>query len=194
MYYIIDQKSLTILSGPHSIQDATIKNRTQCGNPECLPSLADYGIVLAVYPDLGPHQRYGSTPTVTANAVTFPVENIPLAELKTTKLAELAALRYQHETGGITLAGATIKTDRESQALINGAYAYAQLNPSVLIDWKAESGWVQIDAQAITAIAGAVAAHVQACFSNEKALATAIASAETVEILDAISLNSGWQV
>lgn len=192
MYYLIDPATLTILSGPHSLQDVAVKNRTQCGNPECLPNLADYGIVPAVYPDLGPNQRYGIPPTVTAEAVTFPVENIPLAELKTAKLAELAAIRYQHETGGIALNGATIKTDRESQALVNGAYSYSLLNPSMLIDWKAESGWIPLNAEAITAIAGAVAAYVQSCFSHEMELAAAIEAAETAEAMDAISMETDW--
>jgi len=108
------------------------------------------------------------------------------------KREELAALRYQHETAGITLNGATIETNRESQALVNGAYSYSLLNPAVLIDWKAESGWIQIDATAIAGIAGAVAAHVQACFSNERTLSELIAAAETVAAVQAIDLTIGW--
>jgi len=55
---------------------------------------------------------------------------------------ELAALRYQHETAGITLNGMTIETDRQSQSLITGAWSFSQLNPAVLIDWKGVNGWV----------------------------------------------------
>lgn len=192
MYYHIDQNTLTILSGPHGIHDALLKNLTSCGNPECLPNLADYGIVPAVYPTPGANQRNSTVPIVTAEAVTFPVEDIPLATLKVTKLAELAAIRYQHETAGITLNGSTIKTDRESQALVNGAYSYSLLNPSLLVDWKAENSWVLLSAQAIAGIAGAVAAHVQACFSNEKDIADAINDVEDASELSAINLESGW--
>lgn len=105
---------------------------------------------------------------------------------------ELAALRYQHETAGITLNGMTIETDRQSQSLITGAWSFSQLNPAALIDWKGVTGWVQIDAAAISAIAGAVATHVQACFSNERVLSEAIAAATTVEALNAIDLTVGW--
>jgi hypothetical protein len=120
------------------------------------------------------------------------VTAIPLAEMQTQRLAELAALRYTKETAGIILNGATIETNRESQSLINGAWSYSQLNPSVLIDWKAESGWIQIDAATIAGIAGAVAAHVQACFSNERNLSEAITAAETVAAVQAIDLTIGW--
>jgi len=123
---------------------------------------------------------------------TWIVTAIPLAELRQTKLAELAALRYQHETAGITLSGMTIETDRQSQALITGAWSFAQLNPAVLIDWKGTNGWVQIDAATISAIANAVATYVQACFSNERVLSTAIAAATTIEALNAIDLTAGW--
>lgn len=123
---------------------------------------------------------------------TWIVTAIPLSEVQAQRLNELAALRYQHETAGITLNGTVIETDRESQALITGAYSYSLLNPSVLIDWKAESGWIQIDAATIAGIAGAVASHVQACFSNERTLSEAIMSAETVEAVQAIDLTTGW--
>jgi len=110
----------------------------------------------------------------------------------TRKLSEIAAYRYQKETAGITLSGIAIETNRESQALINGAWSFSQLNPAVLIDWKAESGWIQIDAATIAAIAGAVATHVQACFSTERIHAEAIAALETSEAVAAYDISTLW--
>ena len=112
--------------------------------------------------------------------------------VKQQKLSELAALRYQHETAGITLNGMTIETNRESQSLINGAWSFSRLNPNVLIDWKASYGWIQIDAATIVIIAGAVATHVQACFSNERVHAEAIDSLETAEDVGQYDLTTGW--
>lgn len=107
--------------------------------------------------------------------------------------ARLASIRYAHETGGIAIGGARIATDRQSQALITGAYTYSLLNPEALIDWKgADGAWTQIDAATIAGIARAVATHVQACFSNERALSELIDAAETVEDLASIDLESGW--
>ena len=108
-------------------------------------------------------------------------------------LADLAYIRYAHETGGIIIGGASIATDRQSQALITGAYTYSLLNPEALIDWKgADGAWTKIDAATISGIARAVAKHVQACFTNERALSELIDAAETVEDLASIDLESGW--
>lgn len=115
-----------------------------------------------------------------------------LARKKADRLSELAAYRYEKETSGITLNGVAIETNRESQALINGAWSFSQLNPAVLIDWKGANGWIQIDAATIAAIAGAVATHVQACFSTERVHAEAIAALETSEAVQSYDITGGW--
>jgi len=115
-----------------------------------------------------------------------------LARKKAYRLSELAAYRFQKETAGIVINGMTIKTDVDSQAKLTGAWSFSQLNPAVLIDWKAESGWIQIDAVTITAIANAVATHVQSCFSTERIHAEAIAALATSEEVAAYDLTTGW--
>lgn len=115
-----------------------------------------------------------------------------LEEYKVYKNKELASIRYSHEIAGINLSGMTIETNRESQSLINGAWSYAQLNPSVLIDWKGSNGWIQIDATMINLIATAVAKHVQSCFSNEKLLSNLINNCNSKEDIDLLDLNAGW--
>jgi hypothetical protein len=120
-----------------------------------------------------------------AVAITYSLE-----ETRLRKLAALAAYRYAKETGGITVSGSIIKTDRESQSLIAGAKIYSDLNPDVLIDWKAESGWVQINRAAILAISQAVAAHVQACFSREKVHSEAISALATKEEIESYDFFS----
>ncbi len=123
-----------------------------------------------------------------------PVAPAPdLTARRAARLQELAAYRYAVETGGIAVGGAAIATDRASQALVNGAYSYTLLNPAALIDWKtAGGGWVQIDATTLAGIAGAVAAHVQACFSAERAHAEALAALTTVGEVDDYDLSTGW--
>jgi len=123
---------------------------------------------------------------------TWIVTDIPLSEAKANRSNDLASLRYQHETAGITLSGMTIETDRESQALITGAYCTSLLNPAVMIDWKGVNGWTQIDAATIAGIAASVSIHVQACFSKERVLSEALDAAETVEGVQAIDLTTGW--
>ncbi len=183
------------------IERINIQLPTVIGNtsiPAGATGLTEFGLypIIGSEPSYNPQTQRVSGPTYqfTGEAVEriYTVETIPLSEVQAQRLAELAAIRYQHETAGITLSGMTIETDRESQALITGAWSFSQLNPAVLIDWKATTGWIQIDAATIAGIAGAVAAHVQACFSAERAHAEAIAALETVDAVAGYDLTTGW--
>jgi len=98
------------------------------------------------------------------------LEDAPPVDL----IAYAANRRWQVETGGITVGGALIDTSRESQAMITGAYNYAQVRPDKLIKFKAASGWVELDAATVAAIATAVGDHVQACFDAEAEVVAAI--------------------
>lgn len=99
--------------------------------------------------------------------------------LKAALKAYAASVRYARETGGMSINGAAIPTDRETQSKLQGAVLAFQTGAlQGTIDWKAESGWLQLDQAAVTAIASAVAAHVQACFSWEKAISEQIDAEE----------------
>ena len=109
-----------------------------------------------------------------------------LAELKTAKKAELARARYAAECGGITFAGAAIRTDRESQALITGAALAASQDPEYSVIWKAEGGFVTLSAAQIIAAAQAVRDHVEACFAREAELSSAVDAAKSAKAVRAI--------
>lgn len=109
-----------------------------------------------------------------------------LAEVKAAKKAELAAARYAAEIGGIEFAGAHIKTDRESQALITGAALSATQDPGYSVVWKAEGGFVTLSAEQIIAAAQAVRAHVERCFSREAELVAAVDAAKSAKVVRAI--------
>ncbi len=60
-----------------------------------------------------------------------------------------------------------VATDAVSQTKYIGAVVGAQIDPDTVINWKMADGtFVTLDAQAITAVAMAVRAHVQACFDR----------------------------
>jgi len=122
------------------------------------------------------------------------LEDIPLDELKADKLAALAQRRWEAETGGVTVNGALIRTDATSQAKITGAVSLFQADETLTsMDWEAQPGvFVELDATAMTAIGIAVGRHVQACFSNGRALSEAISAASDATALDAIDINQGW--
>lgn len=109
-----------------------------------------------------------------------------IEKLKQIKLAEIADKRWQAETGGITINGVEIATDRESQSLLTAAVLKVKDDPSYTVNWKAKNGWFVLDAATILAVADAVRSHVQACFDREKELQEQVEAATTVEELEAI--------
>ena len=110
-----------------------------------------------------------------------------LDELKAAKRAEIAAARYADETGGCTVDGVTIATDRGSQALLTAAVVTARLDLEFKTRWKCADGrFVTLDAMQLRAIGDAVIAHVEACFAREGELCEQIDAAQTPEELDAI--------
>jgi len=161
--------------------------------------LAELGIypVDEVKPPLTWTQHYGS-PVIEVTdgraTATYPVlDHSPdeaagiLEAAKERKRSEIAAARWEAETAGIDVNGFTVRTDRESQALITGAALKAMQDSTYSCRWKTESGFVELTAPQILAIADAVRAHVQGCFDREAELLPLIEAAESPEELVAIS-------
>jgi hypothetical protein len=116
------------------------------------------------------------------------VTSCTLEEAKELKKQQITNLRFIQETSH-----PTIDTTRESQAMINGVWSAAQIDPTIIVNFKNPDGtWVQIDANTINALAQAVIAHVQACFDNEKALHEAVDAAADIAELEAIDTSVGW--
>lgn len=106
---------------------------------------------------------------------------------------KLALLRYVKETGGITVAETPIKTDRETQMILSAARTVALEDPTFSVDWKVSNGvFTTLDAATVIAVANAVRVHVQACFTNEKAIDALIEAAADVAAVQAVDLEAGW--
>lgn len=101
----------------------------------------------------------------------------------------LANKRYEVEIGGIEVNGLRIKTDRDSQMLISGAYLSAKNNVISSFNFKTEFGFFSLSSQEIIVIGEAVANHVQSCFTKEKELYELIINSPTIDNID---LTSGW--
>lgn len=115
-----------------------------------------------------------------------------VARTKPKAKAELAAIRYAKETGGATVNGSPVATDRETQAKLIAVRIKAKENPAYTVNWKTPAGFVSFDAPTIIAIADGVADHIQACFDREAALTASIDAAADQAALDAIDLTVGW--
>jgi hypothetical protein len=98
--------------------------------------------------------------------------------------------RYRVETSGITVFGAPIRTDRESQALITGAAALTKITGNS-VKWKSAAGFVNVSAAQIEGIAVAVGNHVQDCFAAEEQIGLLIDAGEIVTN-DQIENWNGW--
>ena len=132
-----------------------------------------------------PHDFQGRHYTYSDGTWTRTETGLEIAKQKAKE--RLAALRFKKETGSLTLtSGAVINTERDSQALVTGAYTASTINPDIVINWKGETGWIQIGATEIRAIANAVTAHVQACFTREKELS------ELIDIDPETDITTDW--
>ena len=102
--------------------------------------------------------------------------------------------RKAAETAGIVVGEQDVPTGREDQAMLAGARQYVQMHPEAVIDWKNPDGsFTPLDAAAVEALASAVGAHVQACFTREKELLAELAALPGDEAaLEAFALDEGW--
>lgn len=124
---------------------------------------------------------------------TWVVTDIAIEEWKQNKLSELAAYRYQKETGGIAINGAFIKTDLESKVNLNGAVNRAILRPNSTVNWKiSESVWIPIDAEQIIGIGLAVSDFIEDCYTCNMNHALTINALATVEAVQTYDFTSGW--
>ena len=107
-------------------------------------------------------------------------------------MSRIARTRYEHETGGTTVDGMHVATDRQSQALITGAFSSAkdakETSEAWSIRWKSAGGWVELNADQMIDVGRAVRQHVQACFDREKELGEAVAAGTFTESM----LDEGW--
>lgn len=89
-------------------------------------------------------------------------------------LPYLANYRHEIENGGITIGGVSVRTDTATRTNLLGARIRAEADPQYTLKWKADNGFVTLNASTIIAISDAVANHVQKCFDAEYAVTNLI--------------------
>jgi hypothetical protein len=104
----------------------------------------------------------------------------------TEPFARLAWLRWRHETAGLDLPGGQrIQTTRESQAQITAVVNSLQMGLiSEPVTYKLDSGWADLSAVEVTAVARAVSGHVKASFRAERAVAAQLDAMDDPESAD----------
>ena len=107
---------------------------------------------------------------------------------------KVSEIRFNKEVAGITLGtGATIKTDRESQAQLTSALNSLKNGLITQTDWKASDQWVTVTVETIMPIAQAVASHVTNCFTAEKEVSAQIDACTTFDALLALDLTAVFE-
>lgn len=116
-----------------------------------------------------------------------------LQSKKSELLASATAKRWEVETGGVTFSdGVRVGTTTQDQNRITTVIANSHLASVATVDFKAESGWVTLTLEELQSVAAAIALHVQACFSAERAHHEAIASLGTLAAANAYDIAQGW--
>jgi hypothetical protein len=129
---------------------------------------------------------FDGPPTQAELDAAFPVA------LKTRLKGLAAAHRYDLETGGYTLSGKLIDTDRDTQDRLTQVNLLMQNDPTITeIAWKASTGFVTTPVADLHAAAIAVGRFVQACYAAESAIG-ALIDDSTIATEEAIAGWNGW--
>jgi len=115
-----------------------------------------------------------------------------LEELNSQKnnlIEQVRQKRQQIEQGGFEFNGLTIPSDRESQAMLNGAVVAAKDDPSFTTMWQVDSKtFIPLDAATIIALGVTLRNHVNGAFLWQATTVQQIMSAETMEALEGIEV------
>lgn len=116
-------------------------------------------------------------------------EPVTLESAKRAKIARIAEWRYGMETAGLYVGDFMINTERDSQAIIGNTLLSMREGLIESVNWKMKNGeFVTLGLAEMAAIAGAVAKHVQACFSTEAMLIAQVEAAQTIAEVAAVHL------
>ena len=121
---------------------------------------------------------------------------LSLATAKANLITDLSAKRNQVETAGIVVGGTAIGSDQTARTLLNDAITALQCPgaPAEIL-YKFPSGqWSSVALTMAQGMLAAIAGHVAACASNQRALETAIMAATDIAGLQAIDINQGWPI
>ena len=117
-----------------------------------------------------------------------PAPAVTLDDAKQQLRERATQLRWQRETGGTNVGGVRVLTGIEDQNRI----ASALIGAPATLDFKAESGWVTLTLAELQGIAAAITAHVQACFTAERAHHEAIDLLGTLDAAQEYDVETNW--
>ena len=115
-----------------------------------------------------------------------------LLAVKESLKSRATALRWDCETGGILIGGLRVLTGIDDQNRITAVVANAKRAGLQTVDFKSGAGWVSVSVTQIENIASAIAMHVQASFTAERAHHEAIDALSDLAAVQAYDIEQGW--
>ena len=109
-----------------------------------------------------------------------------LEQFKAEKIAELANVRWQEETGGYIYKGHEFHSDRESQNRVFQAYMASLNNPNFTATWKTKDGWLEMTAKDFIALYNEFQTFLQDLYKKEKTLQEKVRTVTTIKELEAL--------
>lgn len=114
-------------------------------------------------------------------------------ELRAALMTAVTAKRWAVENGGLTLPGGIrVLTGKSDQDRITSVIVNSEIAGIESVDFKADSGWVTVTIAELKQLARAIALHVQACFTAERAHHEAIQALTTSAQARAYDVAEGW--
>lgn len=111
---------------------------------------------------------------------------LSLEQFKAEKIAELANVRWQEETGGYIYKGHEFHSDRESQDRVFQAYMASLSDPNFTVTWKTKTGWLEMTASDFIALYNEFQTFLQGLYQKEKNLQALVEAATTIDGLNEI--------
>jgi hypothetical protein len=141
-------------------------------------------------PDGKPHPKADNPAVYVQDFVATPRD---LSTAKAAVKARITARRWEAETGGVTVDGfGRILTGIDDQNRIASALQGTASAGIAEVDFKGADGWIKLSREMLANVAGIIAGHVQACFSQERTLHEAVDAAQNVDALAALDIESSW--
>lgn len=113
--------------------------------------------------------------------------------LKSQVKREVTALRWLHETSGLTLPnGIHILTAKDDQERVNSVLTNMERYQVTEVDFKSASGWVRATYDDVKGIGAAIMQHVQTCFSAEREHHDAVDALDSIEAVTAYDYAPAW--
>ncbi len=111
----------------------------------------------------------------------------------TARKEELASIRYDKETGSVTVSGLVISLDTESKAKIGQLVQRLQISTIDKVNFKSGNGWIELTSNEVITLASKLGTYVQSLFDYEKVMSDQIDRlASTPDELAKFDLTSGW--